>query len=116
VLLGYGVVFWALHSLAILWSGDGYYSLWFPAAGVRLALFWRFGARLTVAATATEIIVQLLTGVIAFDDPEWPYAMARVANPVVAYGIAVALVRAVSRRSEGSLATAPMPLGLASVR
>jgi signal transduction histidine kinase len=115
VLLGYGVVFWALHSLAILWSGDGYYSLWFPAAGVRLALFWRFGARLTVAATATEIIVQLLTGVIAFDDPEWPYAMARVANPVVAYGVAVALVRAISRRSEGSLATAPMPLGLASV-
>ncbi len=115
VLLGYGAVFWVLHHLAVLWGGTGYYSLWFPAAGVRLALFWRFGARLTVAAVATEILVQILGGVIVFHEPDWPSAMARVASPVLAYGIAVALVRALTRRSTGSLATAPMPLGLASV-
>ena len=115
VLLGYGAAFWGLHHLAVLWSGTGYYSLWFPAAGVRLALFWRFGARLTVAAVATEILVQILGGVIAFDQPDWPSAIVRVANPVVAYGAAVALVRALTRRSRSSLATAPMPLGLASV-
>jgi hypothetical protein len=34
---------------------------------------------------------------------------------VIAYGVAVALVRALARRSRSSLATAPMPLGLASV-
>jgi signal transduction histidine kinase len=115
VLLGYGALFWGLHGLAILWGGSGFYSSWFPAAGVRLALFWRFGSRLTLAAAATEIAVQLLRGIVSLDDPEWFYAAARVASPVVAYGIAVALVRSVSHRSEGSLATAPMPLGLASV-
>lgn len=115
VLIGYGFVFWGLHRLAILWGGSGYYSLWFPAAGVRLALFWRFGARLTVAATLTEIVVQMLRGVIWLGDAEWFLATARVASPVIAYGIAVAVVRGLSRSAKGSLATAPMPLGLASV-
>ncbi len=115
VLAGYGVIFVALHRLAVLWGGVGYYSLWFPAAGVRLALFWRFGARLAPAAAITEIIVQCLTGVVVFTQPEWPRGIIGVASPVLAYGIAVAAVRRVADGATGSLATAPMPLGLASV-
>jgi signal transduction histidine kinase len=115
VLAGYGVTFLALHRLAILWGGVGYYSLWFPAAGVRLALFWRFGARLAPATALTEIIVQCLTGIIVFTQPEWPRGIFGVASPVLAYGIAVAVVRRVADGATGSLATAPMPLGLASV-
>lgn len=115
LLAGYGLVFFALHRLAILWSGVGYYSLWFPAAGVRLALFWRFGARLTIAAAVTEIIVQCLTGIVDFSHPDWPREIFGIASPVLAYGLAVAIVRRVSDGAKGSLATAPMPLGLASV-
>lgn len=115
LLAGYGLVFFALHRLAILWGGVGYYSLWFPAAGVRLALFWRFGARLAPAAALTEILVQSLTGIVAFSHPDWPRQMFGIASPVIAYGIAVAVVRQLAAGASGSLATAPMPLGLASV-
>ena len=115
LLAGYAVVFLALHRLAILWGGIGYYSLWFPAAGVRLALFWRFGARLAPAAAVAEIIVQCLTGIVVFAEPDWPRQMFGIASPVLAYGIAVAVVRRVAANARGSLATAPMPLGLASV-
>ena len=115
VLAGYAVTFLALHRLAILWGGVGYYSLWFPAAGVRLALFWRFGARLAPVTALTEIIVQCLTGIIVFTQPDWPRGIIGVASPVLAYGFAIAVVRRVADGATGSLATAPMPLGLASV-
>ena len=55
----YAVGFAVLHRMAAYWGGSGFYSLWFPAAGLRLALLWRLGPRLTPAIALVEIAVDV---------------------------------------------------------
>lgn len=114
VLLGYAVAFLAAHRTAALWGGSSYYSLWFPAAGLRLAALWRGGARLTLPIAAVEIVVQLCNGVV-LPHGDWPNQIVGVARPVLAYGLTIAVVRWATERGHTSLVTAPMPFGLAAV-
>ncbi len=114
VLLGYAGGFLLAHRAAALWGGSSYYSLWFPAAGLRLALLWRGGARLTIPVAVIEVVIQIFNGVVQ-PAGDWPTQIVGVSRPVFAYGITVAVVRWATERGQTSLATPPMPFGLAAV-
>ncbi len=113
----YGLGFALTHALAARWSGDGFYSLWFPAAGLRLALLWRAGERFTLPAATVELVIDLLTGAVTLVTRDWPMVVLGVVRPVIGYGVAVWAIRRIARRphGEGALFTAPMPFALASV-
>ncbi|MFD1789259.1 sensor histidine kinase [Sphingomonas floccifaciens] len=117
VLALYAFGFVLAHQLAFAWGGSGYYSLWFPVAGLRLALLWRMGARLTLAVALIELGIDLVTGAAVLTSESWGHAITGVVRPVIAYGVVVALVRRLSRDAQpgSALATAPMPFALASV-
>ncbi len=119
-LLGYAVAFALSHHVAAIWGGQGYYSLLYPAAGVRLALLWRRGPRLTLAVALTELVVQGLNGIVVPGAPGWIVVASGVVRPPIAYGAVVWLVRRLTTRATAgaatsSLATAPMPLSLAAI-
>jgi len=114
-LIGYAIAFWAAHQVAAGWGGHGFYSLLYPPAGLRMALLWRRGPRLTAGIILTEVLVQVASGVIVPSDPAWPTQLVGVMRPALVYGLIVVLVRRLTRRAETSLGVAPMPLGLASV-
>ncbi|MCU6453179.1 HAMP domain-containing histidine kinase [Sphingomonas sp. A2-49] len=114
-LLLYAFAFAAMHAFAAPWGGGGFYSLWFPVAGARLALIWRCGARLTLSVAAVELAVDMLTGAI---DPLDRGAMAGIVGvlrSVIAYGLTVAAVRRWTDGAERELLAGPMPFGLAAV-
>lgn len=114
VLLGYAIAFLVAHRIAALWGGSSYYSLWFPAAGLRFVVLWRFGARLTLPVVAVEIVVQLCNGIVQ-PAGDWPTQIIGVARPVLAYGLTIAVVRRATGRGSNRLVTPPMPFGLAAV-
>ncbi len=112
---GYPVAFACAHHVAAGWGGQGYYSLLYPAAGVRLALLWSRGPKLTMSLIAMEMVVQMIAGIIVPSQPGWLTASIGVARPALIYGLVVWLVRHLAARSSSSLGVAPMPLGLAAV-
>jgi len=115
ILAGYALAFWLCHRIGGYWASSGFYSLWFPAAGVRFALLWRLGARWTFGVALTEVLVQLASGIIAPGDPGWIVTMWGVARPALAYGAAIAAIEWMTRDARTSLSTPPMPFGLAAV-
>ena len=114
-LVGYALAFLVAHNIAAEWGGRGYYSLLYPAAGLRMALLWRRGPQLIVAIMLTEILVQFATGVIDPGSAEWLTQLVGVMRPPLVYGLVVLLVRAMADRAQTSMSVAPMPVGLASV-
>ncbi|MDZ7282446.1 MASE1 domain-containing protein [Sphingomonas sanguinis] len=115
VLALYAVGFAAMHRLAAYWGGSGFYSLWFPAAGLRLALLWRRGARLTPAIALVEIAVDVTLTPAVLAGMPWTVAIWGIARPVLAYGATIAAIGWLAERRGAALLTAPMPLGLAVV-
>ena len=112
----YALGFYVLHQLAAIWGDSGYYSLCYPAAGLRFAVLWRRGARATGWVVLAELIVQLLDGVVAAAGADWPLQAWGIVRPVIGYGIAVGVVQHLAARANGTrFATPPMPLGLAAV-
>lgn len=91
--------------------------MWFPAAGLRLALLWRAGARFTLPVALVELAADVATGAVVVTTPDWPLTVLSVVRPVLAYGAVVFVIRRLSRRAArgGALFTAPMPFALASV-
>lgn len=115
LLAAYALGFFVAHRWAAWWGGEGFYSLWFPAAGVRLALLWGAGARFAPAAALVELGVQTATGVVDPARPDWASTAVGIVRPPLAYGLAVWAVRRLSERPRSPLATPPMPFGLAAV-
>jgi signal transduction histidine kinase len=115
VLFTYMAAFFATHQLAVLWGGSAFYSLWFPAAGVRMAVLWHYGVRLTPAVALAELVVQLAAGVVDLSDPDWATGAIGVVRPPLAYGVALAAIRWAATRANSTLATPPMPFGLAAI-
>ncbi len=106
------------HAVAGWWGGAGYYSLWFPAAGLRLALLWRAGARYTIPVAIIELVVDVTSGAVVLDRHDWAISVLGVVRPVLAYGLVVAAIRWLVARGQASgspVCTAPMPFALASV-
>lgn len=114
-ILGYAAAFILAHRFAAGWGGQVFYSLLYPPAGVRMALLWGRGPRLTVAIVLAEMVVQTLAGVIVPGEAGWISVAVGVARPPLVYGAVVWLVRRVAAHARSSLGVAPMPLGLASV-
>lgn len=114
-LAAYPFLFKVAHMLASPWGGAHFFSLWYPAAGVRLALLWHVGARWTPLILVEECLIQLVSGVIDLHDPEVFNHLWGVARAPLAYGAMIGGVRWVEARSRSELALAPMPFGLAAI-
>lgn len=80
LLLAYPFAFKLAHMAASPWGGAHFFSLWYPAAGVRLALLWRIGARFTPVLIVEECVIQLLTGTIVWGGPEFLNQLGGVAR------------------------------------
>ncbi|WP_243917670.1 ATP-binding protein [Novosphingobium beihaiensis] len=115
-LLGiYALAFGLLHWAAQPWGGAGFFSLWYPAAGLRFAVLWQRGARLAPWLMASELCVHWITGALPLSGPNvLPEAIGGM-RPAFAYGLAVAGVRWLTNRGTGALTMPPMPLGLAAL-
>lgn len=118
VLALYALGFALTHGAASAWGGAGYYSLWFPAAGLRLALLWRMGAVWTLPLCAIELSVDFATGAVPMTGPDALIGWLGAVRPVLAYGGTIWLVRRMmqAEKTRGIAAlAAPMPFAVASV-
>ncbi len=97
LLVAYGTIFTFLRSAAREWSSSEIFSLWFPAAGWRLAFLWKAGPRATLPAAIAELVCSVSFGGV--DVGRNPLAILGVMGPCLAYGLAVWLV---CRRESGS--------------
>lgn len=115
ILPAYALGFALLHRAAGLWSGAGFFSLCYPAAGLRLAVLWRHGARMAPWLTAAELAADGLDGVLHAHGIDLAWDVAGVLRPGLAYGLAVAVVQQITARHPRLLALPPMALGLAAL-
>lgn len=113
--IGYALAFWAAHSFAAVWGGSYFFSLFYPAAGVRFALLWRFGLQRLPLVVLTELTVQYLSGIIQPGSANFFDQFVGVARAPLAYGLAIMAVGWVVKRGGSDIATPPMPLALATV-
>lgn len=111
----YGVGFTVAYHFARPWGGAHFFSLWYPAAGVRVALLWHCGARWAPVITLYECLIQLGSGVVDWHHPDVWNHLGGVARAPLAYGATIGLVQWMQRRGTSELAVAPMPFGLAAV-
>ncbi|KHK93740.1 hypothetical protein LK12_04900 [Novosphingobium malaysiense] len=114
-LLGYALGFFLLHRAASPWSGPGFFSLWYPAAGWRFAMLWVRGIRMTPWLGLAEVLVDMISGSIPTTGPNVLLEAWGALRPAIAYGFAIAAIKFVSAKVHGAIATPPMPFGLASV-
>lgn len=115
IFIGYLFAFLAAHKIASPWGGIQYFSLWYPAAGVRLALLWYCGARWTPAVIAVELAAQWLGGAILFGSPHFWSQIGGVARAPLSYGLIIGAAQWLRRQKPSDLTTDPMPFGLAAV-
>ncbi|WP_242138021.1 sensor histidine kinase [Sphingomonas sp. TREG-RG-20F-R18-01] len=115
VLLLYGVGFWLAHAAALPWGGTGYYSLWFPAAGVRFAVLWRRGVRITPAVAVVEVVADILSGAVDPFGADAITVIVSAVRPALAYGIAIAAIRWLAGGARAAVLAPPMPFGLAAI-
>lgn len=111
----YALAFALLHWTASPWSGAGFFSLWYPPAGLRFAVLWSRGARLAPWLILAELGADWAAGVLS---PFAPHALQTITGamrPGLAYGLAVVAVRRLARGRSDALALPPMVLGLAAV-
>lgn len=112
----YALGFYVLHQLAAIWGDNGYYSIWYPPAGLRFAVLWRRGARDTSWIVLAELIVQLAAGVITGAGTDWQEQTWGIIRPALGYGIGVGIVQYLASIAKNTrFTTPPMPLGLAAV-
>jgi len=115
LLVVYGVAFALLHWTASPWGGAGFFSLWYPAAGLRFAVMWSRGPRLAPWLVLAELCADIAAGVFHLDAPDALQAVTGAMRPGLTYGLALAAVLRLSHGRDDILALPPMPLGLAAV-
>ncbi|WP_159980625.1 MULTISPECIES: sensor histidine kinase [unclassified Novosphingobium] len=111
----YALAFALLHWAASPWGGAGFFSLWYPAAGLRFAVLWSRGARLTPWLMLTEVLTDAAVGVFPLIGPEALQAITGALRPGVTCGLAIAAVRHMAKSRGDELMLPPMTLGLAAV-
>lgn len=109
--LAYAAGYWVLHEAAALWGGEGYYSLWYPPAGLEFALMWRKGARWAFILAPINLLVLAARGILDFASPDILHDIVSAIRPVLAYGLTIAVVRHCTRNARANIATEPMPFG-----
>ena len=111
----YLVAFSMCHHIAQIWAGTSFFSLWYPAAGLRFAFLWHYGAKWTLTAAAAELLAQSLSwSVIAHHDLSLKMAV-DIILPSVATGCVIAAIMREERSNGSELAIAPLPLALATI-
>lgn len=114
--LAYAVLYSAAHAVAHFWAGKYIYSLCYPAAGVRLAFLWRYGARWTPAVIVAELPIQLFVmGVSGLHHGGLLGEIIALCRAPMVTGAAVALERWINRRGLSDMASGPMALGVVAV-
>ena len=114
VLLCYAGCFTALRSFAVNWQTGDFYSLWFPAAGLRFAFLWHAGPKLAPAAALAELVVQLATGQNSLQ-PQPLLAIAGIVGPCLVYGGVIYFVQCWADRKTPILGLAPIPFALSAI-
>lgn len=115
VLLTYGLAFACLHWAAQPWGGAGFFSLWYPAAGLRFALLWRYGVRLTPWVMLTELAVDGVTGAVHVTGPDALHDILGAMRSALTCGL---VMGALQRMAAGRRAPSPLPpivFGLSAV-
>lgn len=115
LLAAYALAFALLHWTASPWSGAGFFSLWYPPAGLRFAVLWSRGARLAPWLVLAELGADWAAGVLSPFAPDALQAITGAMRPGLTYGFAVAAVRQLTRGRSDTLALPPMVLGLTAV-
>lgn len=115
IAIAYAFAFALLHWTASPWSGGGFFSLWYPPAGLRFAVLWKRGARMTPWLILAELCADWSVGVIPFSGPGALQAITGAMRPGIMYGLALVLVRSLAQGRNDTLALPPMTLGLAAV-
>lgn len=115
LLIAYGVAFMLAHQAAHPWGGAHFFSLWYPAAGVRVAFLWYCGARYAPIIALYECLIQLGTGVVSTSSPDIWNDLGGVARAPLIYGATIGIIQWMQRRGTSDLSVAPMPFGLATV-
>lgn len=113
--ISYFFAFMVTHRMASPWGGIQYFSLWYPAAGVRLALLWYCGARWTPVVIAEEVVAQYLGGAIVIGSPDFLSQLGGVARAPLSYGLIIGGAKWLRDQKVSELTTDPMPFGLAVV-
>jgi signal transduction histidine kinase len=111
----YALAFWGLHAIAARWSGAGFYSLFYPVAGLRVALLWGLGAGWAFPLALVELAVDLTSGMVVLHGPDGWIALLAVLRPGFCYGTAVWAVRRATRGARAVALMPPMPFALAGV-
>jgi two-component system sensor kinase FixL len=115
-LLGaYALAFALLHWTASPWSGAGFFSLWYPAAGLRFAVLWSRGPRMTPWLILAEVCADCAAGIIHLGAPDALQAVVGAIRPGLTCGLSIVAVRHIARGRVDTLALPPMTLGLAAV-
>jgi len=115
LLIAYVLAFRALHALAAWWGGSFYFSLLYPAAGLRLAVLWLAGARWTGAIVLAEVVGQLAFQVIDVRSPLMFDQALGVARAAVPYGAIVGTIRWLKRRNIGGFSDEVMTFALVAI-
>lgn len=111
----YAIGFWLAHAAASPWGGIGFYSLWFPAAGLRFAVLWRSPVRFVPAVAFIELLVDILSGAVVPLDPNGLTQIVSALRPGLAYGLAIAAIRWLASGTRAIVLRPPMAFGLAAV-
>ncbi|MBB4860370.1 signal transduction histidine kinase [Novosphingobium chloroacetimidivorans] len=109
--VGFAVANWAARP----WAGAGFFSLWYPPAGLRFAVLWSRGARLTPWLVLIEIIADIVVGTISLTHGSALQEITGAARPGLSYGTAMGLVRHLSRGRSGTLGLPPMIFGMVAI-
>lgn len=113
LLAGYAASFALLHTLAAAWGQISLYSLWYPAAGLKFTVLWRFGPQLAPGLALAELLVHLAWGNLSLPPFEGLTFAASVVFPTLAYGLAIARVRACELDPGAKASASSMPLAIA---
>lgn len=115
LLILYGVAFALLHWAAHPWAGAAFFALWYPAAGLRFAVLWHGGTRLTPWLMGTELVADLATGTLTLSNPTLLGDIFGIWRPALSCGLAVAGTQWIARRRPGPMTLPPMPFGIAAL-
>lgn len=115
ILPAYALGFALLHRAAGLWAGAGFFSLCYPAAGLRLAVLWRHGVPLAPWLMVAELATDSLEGVLHANGAALAWDVAGILRPGLACGLAVAVAKRITARDARVLALPPLALGLAAL-
>ncbi|QDP20426.1 ATP-binding protein [Sphingomonas xanthus] len=114
LLLGYGILFTVLRAISSEWTTGQFYSLWFPAAGLRFAFLWHFGPKLAPAAALSELFIQLTTGENSLH-PQPVLAVTGIVGPCLVYGAVIHLMRSGSRSTNSIFGWVPLPFAITAI-